>query len=63
MRSCGGKSPRPAESRGVLQAGVTVVEEAVTPQAHGMAVALQLGSDLTIGWLVGLRCLQDEATT
>jgi hypothetical protein len=40
-----------------LQAGQTVVEEAVTPQTDGMAVTVQRLGDLAVGRLVRLRCL------
>jgi hypothetical protein len=45
-----------------LQASETVVEEAIAPQSDRMAIAVQLGSDLTVGRLVRLRRPEDEAT-
>src|SRR5271170_898204 len=62
-RSSGGKSPRPTGSRGVLQAGEAAFEEALAPQSDGMAVAVELVGDGTVGGLVGVGSAQNDADT
>jgi hypothetical protein len=55
MRSAGGKNPWPTGPRGVLQTCQALVEVAVTPQADGMTVTVEFGSDLEIGRLIVVR--------
>jgi len=40
----------------------TVVEETLTPQADGMAITTEFGSDAAVGGLVGGGGTEEEAT-
>jgi hypothetical protein len=44
-----------------LQTGEAVFQKAVPPLADGMAVTVQLGSDLHVGGVVGVGRPQDQA--
>ena len=62
-RSEGGKAPRPAGARGILEAGEAFGDEALAPLADGVTVAPQIGSDALIRRGVGLGGEQDDAAT
>lgn len=62
-RSSGGKAPGSSGAGGVLQAGGPLGREAFTPQADGVAVAVQLVRDLLVGGSILVGGAQDEATT
>src|SRR5271167_3243741 len=52
--SSGGKAPRPTRARSILQASEALFQEAVAPLPDRVAVAVQFGSDLQVGGLVGV---------
>jgi hypothetical protein len=60
-RSQGGKAPRSAGAWGILQASEALGGEAFAPLADGVAVAIELGSDVLVGRVVCGRGAQDDA--
>src|SRR5256885_464577 len=60
-RSEGGKAPGPAGAWGVLEAFEATGDEAFAPEANGVTITAQLGSDLLVAGAVRLRGAQDDA--
>src|SRR6185437_468373 len=61
-RSSGGKAPRSAGARCILEAGQTVGHIAFSPLTHGVAVAVESVGDLLISRLVGFGGAEHNPT-
>src|SRR5437867_5838305 len=65
MSTCseGGKAPWPTGTRSILQTREAMFQKAVAPLANGMAVTIQFGRDLEVGWVIVVSRTQDQPTT
>src|SRR5918994_3253649 len=59
----GGKAPRATRARGILKATETLCQIATSPTANGMAITVELLSDLKIQRSARCRSPQDQLTT